>query len=204
MTKTVDTVRRREEKIGKEFEEFTKNHEMEIIKDNGVYRHINFRQPKTIHYSYSLVTWPGYLAITGDIANGYLFRRIHDMFEFFSTDRDINPQYWGEKCIGSPSPIEEHSEEVFHLSVAEHLSEDWTGLEEAELEVIRADWKTHTNRYEIQYREQAYDALRDFESNGYRFSDVWEMEFVQYDLSFLLACYAIKQGVHTYLDSKKS
>ena len=55
------------------------------------------------------MTWPGYLAVVGDIANGYVFSRIADMLDFFdSARRDrysdgcpvIDLRYWAEKLCG--------------------------------------------------------------------------------------------------------
>ena len=80
-------------------------HEMEILRDDGVYRHIRFKKPGTWCMHFDLVTWPGYLAYSGDMGC-YVFSRLNDMFEFFRTDREylqrdgrqlcINLCYWSE------------------------------------------------------------------------------------------------------------
>lgn len=76
-------------------------HQLHILVDNGVYRHIQFRRPTTITGQFDLVTWPGYLCFAGDMGN-YVFQRTCDMFEFFrgrpdATILTINPRYWAEK-----------------------------------------------------------------------------------------------------------
>lgn len=89
------------------FLENTVDHEMSIIRDDGLYRHLRFMRSEEAGkdgwrsaYFYDLITWPGYLAIVGD-AGDYLFSRIRDMFEFFELDRGgINPDYWAEKLRG--------------------------------------------------------------------------------------------------------
>jgi hypothetical protein len=81
-------------------------HVVEVHRDDGVYRHIRFRQPGTMMMHFDLITWPGYLCYCGDMGT-YVFSRTKDMFEFFRTDREharrhdrqliINLSYWSEK-----------------------------------------------------------------------------------------------------------
>ena len=63
-------------------------HQMTVLRDDGVNRHVQFRRPGTICMGFELITWPGYLCYTGDMGT-YVFRRLEDMFEFFRTDRYI-------------------------------------------------------------------------------------------------------------------
>lgn len=82
------------------------SHVIEVIRDDGLYRHIRFRRPGTMCMHFDLITWPGYLCYCGDMGT-YVFSRLEDMFEFFRTDREyaqrrgyqlgINPGYWSEK-----------------------------------------------------------------------------------------------------------
>jgi len=84
------------------------NHEMLILRDDGLNRHVRFKEPGTSCYCFDLITWPGYLCYTGDMGT-FVFRRIDDMFEFFGHDRAyhasrgralaINLGYWGEKLV---------------------------------------------------------------------------------------------------------
>jgi hypothetical protein len=81
------------------FDQVVTEHEMTVLQDDGgVYRHLRFRHPGTVIYSFNLITWPGHLAIAGD-CGAFMFARTHDMFEFFeaSTNGAINPHYWSEK-----------------------------------------------------------------------------------------------------------
>lgn len=79
-------------------------HVVEVIRDEGVYRHIRFRKPGTMCFHFDLITWPGYLCYTDDMGT-YVFKRLEDMFQFFRTkpykDRDpldqIDQRYWAEK-----------------------------------------------------------------------------------------------------------
>ena len=56
-------------------------HRLEIIRDDGLYRHLRMQQPGTSCYYYDVITWPGYLTVTGDMGT-WTFSRIADMFNF--------------------------------------------------------------------------------------------------------------------------
>jgi hypothetical protein len=110
-------------------------HEMEVLREDGVYRHIRFKKPGTGCMHFDLVTWPGYLAYSGDMGC-YVFSRLNDMFEFFRTDREylqrdgrqlcINLGYWSEKLQAvdggrREGSAKEFSEEKFSRAVIEDL-----------------------------------------------------------------------------------
>lgn len=68
-----------------DIETFTRDiakHEIEVIRDDGVDRHLRFRRPGTMSMHFDILTWPGYLCYTGDMGS-YVFRRTEDMLEFF-------------------------------------------------------------------------------------------------------------------------
>ena len=79
-------------------------HELTIIRDDGLYRHIRLKRPGSSVYWFDVVTWPGFLCICGD-AGDYLFSRSPDMFKFFrreTCDRGrlpISPDYWSGKLV---------------------------------------------------------------------------------------------------------
>lgn len=75
-------------------------HEMFVLMDSGIYRHIRFKKKSNNSYWFDLVSLPGLLCITGDMGT-FSFRRAEDMFEFFRQGRGINPGYWGEKCVAA-------------------------------------------------------------------------------------------------------
>lgn len=71
-------------------------HRLEIIRDDGLYRHLRMKQPGTSCYYFDVITWPGYLTVTGDMGT-WTFSRIADMFDFFGPWQDgINTGYWSE------------------------------------------------------------------------------------------------------------
>ena len=77
-----------------------KNHKLTVIRDDGLYRHLRVGVPGTIMESWHIITWPGYLAMVGDMGD-WVFRRMDDMFQFFRSDPgnglQVNPYYWSEK-----------------------------------------------------------------------------------------------------------
>lgn len=104
-----------------------KDHKIDIVLDQGLHRHIHFSRDGSYCYSFSLVTWPGYLCISGDMG-AYVFTRIDDMFGFFrdenSEELKINTRYWSEKCE-TKGNIKEFSVDSFRENVEEYLDSYW-------------------------------------------------------------------------------
>lgn len=78
----------------------TKLHEMTCIKSDGIYRHYRFKKPRSSAYYFDIITFPGYLTMTGDMGT-WVFSRVRDMLHFFNKDY-IDHSYWAEKLqLGS-------------------------------------------------------------------------------------------------------
>ncbi|TKB53282.1 hypothetical protein [Ferrimonas aestuarii] len=71
------------------------NHQLTVLLNNGVYRHIRLMEPGCSNMYFDIVTYPGYLVFCGDMGS-YVFTRVQDMFTFFRGD-EPNPRYWSEK-----------------------------------------------------------------------------------------------------------
>ena len=76
-------------------------HQIHVIRDDGVYRHVRFKRPDTYCSHFDLITWPGHLCYTGDMGT-YVFTRLRDMFDFFRRPDNekwhrIDRRYWAEK-----------------------------------------------------------------------------------------------------------
>lgn len=195
-------------------------HEMTIILDDGIHRHIRFKRPTSGTYWFDLITYPGALVIDGDCGT-YVFRRLEDMFEFFRADRRdgklrINPGYWGEKlqAVAKHGGYTEFDEERFDRVVKEYLVE-WM-----------RDNRDRTTR---QQRRDLWDSVMsevigaDSDSDGFRkqaaagdfyhpingnvrsfcFRDWWEHDVQRYTFQYIWCCYAIAWGIERY-DSFKS
>jgi len=82
-----------------------KKHELKIIRDDGVYRHIRLKNPDSYAYNFDLITWPGYLCVTGDMGD-WIFSRIEDMFNFFiMSDTDFNKKNYKSLLLGRETKV---------------------------------------------------------------------------------------------------
>jgi hypothetical protein len=180
------------------FERDTAKHEMTVLHDDGVYRHLRIQRPGSWTYGHDIVTWPGYLAITGD-AGDYLFARTADMFEFFEGDGGrINPDYWGEKLQGPGHDKHlTYSEDAFRRRVRGWLDgrEDCTGEPPSPDLVAAVD---ELLRREAYNDHEAHRLLDEFECGGVRIDDAWEWSLKDYDGRFLWCCWAIVRGIEQY------
>jgi hypothetical protein len=188
----------------KRFTDDTGQHEMTVLLDQDLHRHLLFRQPGTGMYWFEIVTWPGSLAIRGDMGN-FVFARLTDMFEFFR-GHPINPQYWGEKEV--------------------------TGAEQRYYDMGRAKryvlerWKEHefdSKEHAVLVRDQlqmdvfdseewldrngAHKVLRDFVVNlpdhtQFSFYDTWEWDLTEYSVHFLWCLHAVSWAIQQYDASK--
>ena len=173
------------------FQADTAKHEMTVLHDDGLYRHLRFKAPQTGFYWFDLVTWPGCLAINGDM-DSFTFSRTEDMFTFFRGSR-INPQYWAEK-VRAGRDIRRYSEDLFKQLVTEAIEDsakDWPGLAEAvKSEILSSD--------EIYYDDGARSLLVSFEHDGFKFADTWEWDLSDWCYQFLWCCHAIVWGISRY------
>ena len=102
----------------------TKNHEMTVLRDDGLYRHLRFAPSSSGFYWFDLVTWPGFLAFVWSDTS-HIFTRVEDMFTFFRRpDYGINPGYWAEKLVSSRDVAKEFDEARFYRLVDEQV-EEW-------------------------------------------------------------------------------
>ena len=176
-------------------------HQMTVIRDEGLHRHVRFRRPGTICMGFDLVTWPGYLCVCGDMGD-YLFSRLPDMFEFFRGKADgslsINLSYWAEKCKAADAHgngIKQYSPERFKAALHRYLEDADDELRDAAL----GDLLCCANDGE----HAAHQAVRDFEHNGRTpFADFWEADLREYTYHFVWCCYALAWGIRQYDDAK--
>lgn len=184
------------------FKADTANHQMTVLHDEGLYRHLRFQAPGSGFYWFDLVTWPGKLAFVGD-GEGFVFSRLEDMFEFFRMSRGrINPGYWAEKLVTNQDVARTHSVEKFNARVAEALTDvedDYPG--------VAAAWAEHVEDYDVNYGVNAREALADFrfkphgapaEQAPLRFDDAWEWDLQDWHWWFLWACQGIAWGIGQY------
>lgn len=183
------------------------DHKVEILLDNGIYRHLKASDNGSSIMHFHITTWPGYLCISGDMGC-HVFSRLSDMFQFFRRGSGdisaINPGYWAEKVQAADRDgVEEFSFEKFKSKLLEYIddsaeenalteSEKAALLEAFEDEVLSAD----------DCEVRARDAADNFEHEGFRFYDLWEYNFSEYTDRYLWSCYAIVWAIAQY-DSMK-
>lgn len=210
----------------KQFLYDVRDHVVEIIRDDGVHRHIRFRRPGTVCMHFDLITWPGYLCYTGDMGT-YVFQRLEDMFKFFRTDRNspwlrangltlgINTGYWGEKLQATDKSdgFKKFDEQKFDAAVYRYLvrwikeSRDQTTKEqrrdlwdEVVSSVINADCDSGGYRKQV----AAHDFYHQVNSDvgNFEFRDFYEYNVESYSYHFLWCCYALAWGIQKYDDHK--
>jgi hypothetical protein len=193
-------------------------HSMKVLHDDGLYRHLNFSNNGSFNQQFDIVTWPGFLAYSGDMGC-FVFSRVNDMFSFFRNDNDkkelyINPSYWGEKLQsvdrdGYHSGYKEYSPEKFKEQVKYHVNE-W--IEEYELSEedakelkVEIDYQVLSSSDGGEYK--AHEALRDFffhiDGHRFEFSDTWEWDLTDYTYRYIWCCYAIVWSIQQYDNGRK-
>ena len=189
-------------------------HVMKVLRIDGVHRHIRFRRPGTMCMHFDLVTWPGYLAYTGDMGC-YVFSRLHDMFEFFRRPDGsftIDRRYWAEKVQASDKAdgIEEFDPERFRSVINDYrvrwvrdarerdlLTKDerrelWEAVEDDVLGSI------------VDGEQSAFSVAQEFGwrpaegRRAYCFEDLWEHRFTDYTHRFQWCCYALAWGIRKF------
>jgi hypothetical protein len=174
------------------------NHVMNVIRDDGLYRHLRFAKPGTMCMHFDIITWPGYLAYVGDMGS-YVFRRVFDMFDFFREVVDkpgaprICPDYWSQKveAMDKTDGIKEYSEELARAWVKERLDEG-----EASDEVREEAESIDFNNGEA----RLYDSIDSVGWHG--FADHWEANFKDFTYRYIWCCLAIVWAVKQY-DAKR-
>ena len=158
----------------------TASHQMVVLHEDGLYRHLVFREPAHGFYWFELITTPNQLVFSGD-GNSYVFRRTTDMFQFFRSGiwRDgshhINPGYWSEKLTSGREAATSYSEKLFEEEVTATLS-----AVEGDYPGIAAAWAEHVeSEFNCEYEEEARRALSEF-----RFGEAYLAKCFQCDWEF--------------------
>ncbi|MCW2938470.1 MAG: hypothetical protein JWN00_1455 [Actinomycetia bacterium] len=202
------------EQIAKRFENDTANHEMTVLHDDGLYRHLRFAKPDSSRDWFSIVTWPQKLVINGSVGT-YVFSRMEDMFDFIRTSCPAgspNYTYWEEKVVACGDPVVDYSTDLLDKQVTEHLKEVeaekyWPGVAEAWNEKVYGFFA----EYDTTNEHGARCALHDFtykpdgapeSEEPFQFYDTVDWDLRDYDWKYLWSCHAIQWGIGQY-DSKR-
>ena len=204
------------EKMQERFMQDIADHEMTIIRDEGVHRHLRFKRPKTMAYYFDVITWPGSLCIHGDCGT-YVFSRTEDMFNFFKMDRNdfnhdrteglqINPYYWEEKLQAADMKrrgiggTREYSQEKFQKAVKDRYDDFYMHSDSPDKEV----WERLEDEVLwAESEESAHRAAAEFEHNGFDLVDFWENDLTEYTFGFIWNLFAIAYCVREYENSQQ-
>lgn len=209
-------------------EQFLKDvatHKMTVCLDQGVYRHLDFRQADGCwNHGFHIITTPHRLIVTGDMGT-WVFSRIEDMFGFFR-GRGINPSYWSEKIQngvhGGKSECKDYDGETYKARLLDTL-ENYDLSEEHKALVIEAlneldfddEYRimSQIGEFEVDLEgEEPYIPTRDLVKQPYAdrrkrekftFQEVYEIDMKVYSYHFIWCCYAIAWAIQQYDAAKK-
>jgi hypothetical protein len=187
------------------FPKDVEKHQMTVLLDQGVHRHIRFEKPGSSNMWFALTTWPEYLTISGDMGT-WSFSHVEDMFDFFRSRPGqfyINPQYWEEKLQVGRYDGRSHARvfdpDKFKSEIFEQLSRHYDlegdDLERVKLELedeVFCDDQSETIRAAKEFYLDL-DSGERFELDSYELPD-GEV----YSYHFLWCLYAIVWGIQQW------
>lgn len=170
-------------------------HKLTIFHDDGVRRHLRFKQPDSGNMYFDIITWPWHLCYCGDMGT-YVFSRIEDMLRFFRlTDGPIrfDAHHWAEKCQAHDrSGVEEYSADIARKALGEYL-DDCEASPEVRQAVIDAELDSYADDGESAFRSRVFE----FDHDGFQV-DLSEHNLREYTYRFIWCCYALVWGIRQY------
>lgn len=210
-----------EQPTKEQFLESIKNHRVNIVRDDGIHRHIVMSKGGS-DMRYEIITCPWFLFYCGDMG-AFTFRRLEDNFVFFrsrSNELVINPGYWHEKleavdrCNGSLV----YSSNLFREAVKSHF-EAYFEVDTIESETKAAIWariEEEVLPYAEEHEAYAFSAVDNFRYLGkkprpgvegpvlFEFVDFWEANLKEYTYLYIWCLYAIVHAIMEYDKVKTS
>ncbi|WP_417261650.1 hypothetical protein [Celeribacter sp.] len=177
-----------------------RHHKLTIELDQGVHRCLFLGHPGSSSHHYRLTTWPGHLAISGDMGS-FMFVRRRDMFDFFRDEEmtnKINPSYWSQKteAIYRHGGMKVFSPKIFEENVREFCGEWEVNLRNADRIKSEVERELCVG---FSDQSEAFKALRDFESSdGYVFDAFDFPDCTEHSFHFIWCLRAIVWGIKQY------
>lgn len=189
------------DEVKKSFIANTEDHQLTVLHNQGLYKHIRFKNPNRSAYWFDITTWPNYLCISGDMGC-YTFSRIEDMFDFFrNSELKISPHYWDEKIQAGAGYMrggitEEWSQQLFNKNIREfvncHIGELTLSQAKEVWEQVREEILCCNDEWE------SVTAVRDFHNKYFDFNDFFDRRCKEYTFHYLWCCYAILYAIQKY------
>ena len=190
----------------KGFVDQTAQHQLTVLHDEGLYRHLRMAAPGTSMWHWEVVTWPGHLSITWDVADGFTFRRIPDMLDFFhlaGPSRNwyadgapiIDHRYWAEKLAHEQrEATREYSAEEFlrHITLTLADRQGDGDIDAARAAELIAEARSHSEdeHTAVSWMSEVFSAV---DQDWYDGTDLRD-----YTAQYLIACYALDATVQAY------
>lgn len=191
--------------IAARFARDTAAHQMTVLHDDGLYRHLKLADPAGNFYRFDIVTWPHNLFLRGDgFSFGFAVWPTEDMFDVFRGSRSggINPGYWQEKVTAGK--VRDWSEELFRAWVLDEA----TKAEAQHPGAIKAVTRQilHSDEHSLEYQGTAEYAVASFHHHDFRLRipHEWEKDFQDYSWEFLFACHAVLFGIDQWDASRRA
>ncbi|MFI0900616.1 hypothetical protein [Streptomyces sp. NPDC020983] len=185
----------------------TAKHQMTVLHDDGLHRHLRFANPGSSLYWFEITTTPGQLVFSGD-GDSFVFRLAPDMFEMFRQSADsgaVNASYWAEKV--RTGNARSYSRERFEEYVEEQVAAAepyYPGIRD-DVQVEIFDDVVYDVNYEASALMAAlgYAYFLDPDQNpegrkAFNFKYVHEWDLRDFDWWYLFACHAIVWGIAQY------
>lgn len=189
------------------------HHEMTILLDQGLYRHLRFEQPSAFATRvppFEIFTSPGNLGIAGEMGT-YIFARLDDMFVFFETPNGrVNPEYWSEKVTAQAvhAPVRCYSPEAFRKCILQDYHDRKYAFDSEDQQRLLHHIQTQIlDHPDAQYEKTAQELLRRFYFRVDRhdqvpvvfdYADVEICSFTDFHPRFLWCLEAIVFGIEQY------
>lgn len=198
---------------GKEYfkKEFAQ-HELKVRHGDGLYRHLVCARPNTYLNSFAIITWPGYLTISGD-CEGFVFARVPDMFEFFRPNSgwnscNINPDYWAEKIQDGRERAKEYDPSLAAACVWAEVREAYREYGKEACGLARAVKAQVVSDWPFDFENSSRDTVYGFEfpinnSTFFRFGDTSDWKVRGWTHAFLWCCHAVQWAIAAY-DKQKA
>jgi len=114
--------------IAARFARETAGHEMTVLHDDGLYRHLKFMNPEHGSFgAFELITWPYNLVVKTGWTFHFDIDATEDMFDLFrrtALTGQINPGYWSEKVRAGRDEVEGFDPDLLKAEIASTLA-DW-------------------------------------------------------------------------------
>lgn len=181
-------------------------HELTVLRDDSVYRHLRYRKPGSSMYWFDIHTSPGLLTITGDIGT-FVFSRVPDMLSFFADSTHADVPYWQHQLLApAPQDVIKHDRAAASRAVVDQVTDMTDGWpNDAVVELQRAVDTDLSDALDNEH--ELLGAILNFEwtssGDGYtfEFSDPQDLMTRTYTVQYLFACHALRAAAWHYIES---